>query len=50
METKIMMNRNADPKAQLNRTRIRVAVFALAVLAVLAVGTAIPLMLIEGII
>ncbi|GEM_PF-6124574 len=42
-----MMNRNADPKAQLNRTRIRVAVFALAVL---AVGTAIPLMLIEGII
>lgn len=42
-----MMNRNADPKAQLNRTRIRVAVFALAVLTVAA---AIPFLLIEGIV
>ncbi|MGY8995529.1 MAG: hypothetical protein ACKVH7_03720 [Alphaproteobacteria bacterium] len=40
-------DRNADPKAQLNRTRLRVAVFALTVL---AIGAAIPLVLIEGII
>jgi len=47
METTMTHDRNADPKAQLNRTRIRVALFALTLL---VVATAIPLMLIEGII
>lgn len=43
----MMMDKNADPKAQLNRTRTRVALFALVLL---AVGTAIPVMLIQGIV
>ena len=41
------MTQATDPKAQLNRTRIRVAIFALAIL---AIATAIPMLLIEGVI
>ncbi len=39
--------KKTDPKAQLNRTRIRVTVFAVTVL---VISAAIPLLLIEGII
>jgi hypothetical protein len=41
------MTKATDPKAQLNRTRIRVAIFALTIL---AIATAIPMLLIEGVI